>query len=612
MKATVLPLLFSVCILLVSAQQPSIVLVRNFDVLVTCTIGATGKAGSQFSGFDIDYFTSVAQAAGLNPSSWNFQCVDTNTLWSLLASNPNLYLGAMGGLQISFDQMQAGYLYSQPTMITGLSVLIATTSSDWVFLQVFQVNFGLLLIATAFFVGTLLFFLEKRANALEVYLWHAFSSMFFCNSAKISTTPARMVMVSYWFMILIIISTYTANMTNIMSINQILNGISSAQGLNQKTIRTFDGYEFLLYPFGAKPVTTVFPTTLAAAELDFSEAMVDGYAIDDVIARSYAYQSCDMDIVARLFQPFSYAMAFSNAQNQTLMDTLNSAIQSKNQNISFTYEIDQYLQNNQSMIYCGKVNDNPGGQIDIPDIQGLWIILAGALAFSTLLHLVSKFPFYKRFRKFLDKWEITTPYDPAIEERKVGDDLIVENLRDVTYKLMRNLEGSINERLSEMDEKVTKFYELLLSGEKDNLNDSLDSDSAKEGKGKGDGHGKDDSNFSGVFAPENMDERGEKSQTNVEGDESEDPEGIEEYKAKAKPVAPLGKKAKKKKLTNEEIQEDDENNESCNFMQDPLEHEPIDDKSDYMVASANEGKKLKASPRNEKEIELENVRKRQT
>ena len=118
-------------------------------------------------------------------------------------------------------------------------------------------------------------------------------------------------MVAYWFMILIIISTYTAQMTNIKSISQILNAINSASGLNQKTIKTFDEYEFYLYPLGAKAVTTSFPTNLNTVEEDFWNSGIDGYVLDDVIARTYAYQSCDINIVGRLFQPISYAILFS-------------------------------------------------------------------------------------------------------------------------------------------------------------------------------------------------------------------------------------------------------------------------------------------------------------
>lgn len=46
--------------------------------------------------------------------------------------------------------------------------------------------------------------------------------------------------------------------------------------------------------------------------------------------------------------------------------------------------------------------------------------------------------------------------------KKYGDELIIENLRQVTNNCVKTLEGTINERLDEMDDRVTKFYETLL------------------------------------------------------------------------------------------------------------------------------------------------------
>lgn len=55
-------------------------------------------------------------------------------------------------------------------------------------------------------------------------------------------------------MALILISTYTANMTAIMSVSVILNGIFNADNLNSKKVKTEEIYNLYLYNYGAKPV----------------------------------------------------------------------------------------------------------------------------------------------------------------------------------------------------------------------------------------------------------------------------------------------------------------------------------------------------------------------
>ena len=537
------------------AQSTKIMLVRNFDVLVNCTLNTIGKKEAGFSGLDIDYFIRIADISGLDINSWNFQCVENaSEIYNMIQSNPQLYIGGIGGIKVSFDLLQSGFLFSYPTMNTGLSILVSSSADNWMFLRVFELRFGILLLATAFCIGILLFILEKQAYSLEKYLWHAFSSLYFCSSVKLEKTPSRIVMVAYWFMILIIISTYTAQMTNIKSISQILNAINSASGLNQKTIKTFDEYEFYLYPLGAKAVTTSFPTNLNTVEEDFWNSGIDGYVLDDVIARTYAYQSCDINIVGRLFQPISYAILFSSEQNSTLINQLNQAIEIYNQNVSLISMIDEYLTQNNFYVECFKTMSVNSYQITIEDIQGLWIIMASAISFSTILFILTKMKCYKRFRTFLNNWNITEKTEKFEEGIKYGDDLIVQNLRDVNYKLMRNMEILINDRLVEMDEKVMKFYELLLSCNNESENDSEISRSQSDNEDNEESKTKVVSPYKAIVAISEFNSSDD-FKINCEESKSNHEEKVDIYHSKTI-FSPKNNQDKLVKLKNIEIRED--------------------------------------------------------
>ena len=47
------------------------------------------------------------------------------------------------------------------------------------------------------------------------------------------------------------------------------------------------------------------------------------------------------------------------------------------------------------------------------------------------------------------------------DNKKIGDDLIVHNLKEVTYKLMHSLQEELKEKLEEVDDRVSHFYEVL-------------------------------------------------------------------------------------------------------------------------------------------------------
>ena len=105
-------------------------------------------------------------------------------------------------------------------------------------------------------------------------------------------------------------------------------------------------------------------------------------------------------------------------------------------------------------------------KISVRDVYGLWLILTGAITISWILFAIRYAGWYPDFVERLHKIHITAREAPLEDDRKVGDELIVDNLKDVTYRLMTSLERELEQRLEAMDEKITKFYDILLKDEK--------------------------------------------------------------------------------------------------------------------------------------------------
>ena len=101
-------------------------------------------------------------------------------------------------------------------------------------------------------------------------------------------------------------------------------------------------------------------------------------------------------------------------------------------------------------------------KLGLKDIVELGYMLGGALVVAIFLHLISKMDAYKRMQETLIANNILCSVDENEGEHKVGDELVVDNLKKVINGCVGNLEGSVNERLDEMEDKITKFYETLL------------------------------------------------------------------------------------------------------------------------------------------------------
>ena len=92
--------------------------------------------------------------------------------------------------------------------------------------------------------------------------------------------------------------------------------------------------------------------------------------------------------------------------------------------------------------YCEKTYSEDDNKIGVNDVYGLWIIMSSALGISWLLYVLRYTSIYDKVAQKLINWHVTDK-DEEEEGRKVGDELIVENLKDVTYRLMSGLEREL-------------------------------------------------------------------------------------------------------------------------------------------------------------------------
>jgi len=458
--AFTLPLL-ALCLHLLqrgAEAAPQRILLTNAFPLANCTIGTVGKKPPAFQGIEVDYMAELATQLGWSDSMWDFECVDSADLTATLDSDTSLYIGALGGQRVQYANLVSGYNYSRPTLFSGLSTLIYESKDNWFFITIISLNVGLAICGTAVGVAFLLYLFEGRSNALEQYIWHAFASIFFVSSVRLSTVPARILQIAYWFMVLIITSTYQANMTALLAVQGVLEGIQSIPDLNTKNLLAPPEFEFNLYSYGIKPTIdnkTNDPTYI------FNQLQVsnyDGVTVPDSLASYVARENCNVFLVTRFYYKFNYAMLFSGAQNSSIIDSINNAISAVNANMGSVQRVATYL--NSTVTECEEQNRPFEDRILFMSLQGIWILMSVTLGVSVLLHLIILTSPAKKILKFLTDCTILNPLE-EIDNYKVGDALIVQNLKDVSQARMKALEKVVKERLYTMDTHIDKFRKLL-------------------------------------------------------------------------------------------------------------------------------------------------------
>ncbi|KAH7289301.1 hypothetical protein KP509_31G069500 [Ceratopteris richardii] len=138
--------------------------------------------------------------------------------------------------------------FTQPYTESGLVVLVPVKESHsgyaWAFLRPFNSTMWLTTLAFFIFTGVVVWMLEHKKNKdfrghpkkqIVTVLWFTFSTLFFSQREKTKSTLARLVIIIWLFVVLIITSSYTANLTSILTVQQLtptIQGINSLQAMD--------------------------------------------------------------------------------------------------------------------------------------------------------------------------------------------------------------------------------------------------------------------------------------------------------------------------------------------------------------------------------------------
>ncbi|XP_062081522.1 glutamate receptor 3.2 isoform X1 [Humulus lupulus] len=133
--------------------------------------------------------------------------------------------------------------FTQPYIESGLLVVTPVrklNSIAWAFLRPFTPLMWAVTAVFFFFVGAVVWILEHRVNdefrgppkkQMITMIWFSLSTMFFAHRENTMSTLGRFVMLIWLFVVLIITSSYTANLTSILTVQHLSSPITGLDAL---------------------------------------------------------------------------------------------------------------------------------------------------------------------------------------------------------------------------------------------------------------------------------------------------------------------------------------------------------------------------------------------
>ncbi|CAN7006672.1 unnamed protein product [Brassica rapa subsp. trilocularis] len=156
--------------------------------------------------------------------------------------------------------------FSQPYTSTGLVVVIPTNDDNptWIFLRPFTIRLWCVVLASFLIIAVVIWILEHRINEdfrgpprkqLITMILFSFSTLFKRNQEDTISNQARLVMIVWLFLLMVLTASYTANLTSILTVLQLPSAITGIDSLRASEVPI--GYqagtftlEYLTYSLG--------------------------------------------------------------------------------------------------------------------------------------------------------------------------------------------------------------------------------------------------------------------------------------------------------------------------------------------------------------------------
>ncbi|CAN0897006.1 Glutamate receptor 3.7 [Linum grandiflorum] len=171
----------------------------------------------------------------------------------------NVFDAAIGDIAIVTNRTKI-VDFSQPYVATGLVVVAPVRSlkaNAWVFLKPFTVEMWCVTGASFFVIAVVIWLLEHRVNddfrgppkrQIVTMIMFSFSTLFKTNQETTKSPLGKMVMVVWLFLLMVVTASYTASLTSILTVQQLLSPITGIESLVASNWPV--GYQVGSYAYG--------------------------------------------------------------------------------------------------------------------------------------------------------------------------------------------------------------------------------------------------------------------------------------------------------------------------------------------------------------------------
>ena len=301
-------------------------------------------------------------------------------------------MGVIGGVTITSERLE-DFRYSYPTIRSGLILLVHgdTRTGIFSFFDMFETALWMAILGATILVAHLIWLFERDEHSEEYpkgyiagmkeALWYSFAMLFFANDKPLKSLPARIVALAFWMMMVIIIASYTANLTILITSDMTrIQSVTEIDGLKVRCDELYAPAVAKYNPYIEQVKMNDKGVREAAIEA------LEGYEISAIVVEKLPGQyigadNCEVLHTEEVFYDLNYGMIIGTNFPAADLQKLDDQIVSLHQNVEYMKELtEDYIYENDD---CSASESEH--QLDYMTFIGLWILLFATIGIASLI-----------------------------------------------------------------------------------------------------------------------------------------------------------------------------------------------------------------------------------
>ncbi|GMH44973.1 hypothetical protein BSKO_12930 [Bryopsis sp. KO-2023] len=336
---------------------------------------------------------------------YRFKCLSLEEVEQDLADpEGNCHLGA--SLTVSKARIKAGMTFTSPLYRGNIAVLTKaryTRGNGWGFTRpVTTAVWATVLLTGLVLVPFLLLIFEyisdqkklpqswrELSAGMSAAVWKSMTTLLGISGESIRSAEAKVIMIGYAFLVLIIVTVYTANMTSNLTVRKISATVNSPADLSGAAVGTLAVYQPRLERYGIPNIvvmdanTTTMVDSLNTLESGGTEALaMSSQWIAAVLQKRGCHDRLYMfDLKV---EPFDYALPLPDTVPSDILRTINKAIMELTDGAELQRIADLFGSRNE----CKEGrNESPLFVFGLWQVYGVWVLMGGCIFLASMISI---------------------------------------------------------------------------------------------------------------------------------------------------------------------------------------------------------------------------------